>query len=95
MEEENKSIEKKWKKIEKELEYVASYANPERRAELLHFLKGEFQELSILLIQELLEKVKNLKKPLRNKWITIDERIRNDTLNNVISSFSDTPPETG
>ena len=42
---EEKYIENKWKKVEKELEYVASYANVERRVDLLNFLKFQFKEL--------------------------------------------------
>lgn len=37
--------EQGWADVEKELEYVATYASPERRAELLRFLKGQFQGL--------------------------------------------------
>jgi len=34
--------ERVWRKVEKELEYVATYASPERRVELLAFLKEQF-----------------------------------------------------
>lgn len=34
-----------WHRIGKELEYVATYASPERRGELLDFLKYQFQTL--------------------------------------------------
>ena len=34
-----------WKRVEKELEYVATYTSPERREELLRFLKDQFQSL--------------------------------------------------
>lgn len=37
-------IEQELKIIGKELEYVATYANPERRVELLNFLKGQFSQ---------------------------------------------------
>lgn len=36
---------KVWRDIEKELSYVATYANTERRVELLRFLKGQFETL--------------------------------------------------
>ena len=40
-----------WKRIEKELVYVATYASPERRDDLLRFLKGQFQTILVAEIE--------------------------------------------
>lgn len=38
-------VEKNWKQVEDELKYVATYASPERREQLLGFLKNLFERL--------------------------------------------------
>ena len=63
-----------WKRIEKELVYVATYASPERRDDLLRFLKGQFQTI-------LVAEIERAKAEERERWINQpanqhDERIR-------------------
>lgn len=50
-----------WKKIEKELEHIATYANPERHTELLSFLKGQFKELLTTQLSSLLSEIEDKK----------------------------------
>lgn len=47
----DEATQEDWKRIEKELVYVATYASPERRDDLLRFLKGQFQTILVAEIE--------------------------------------------
>lgn len=51
----NENRIREWKKIKKELEYVATYANVENRERLLQFLVGQFQILEQLYLSSIVE----------------------------------------
>jgi hypothetical protein len=65
-----KGVEKIWSEVEKELEYVATYASPERRPELLRFLIGQCERYTAQALQAERDRVREAVEKMRTNLVT-------------------------